>query len=216
MTSSTSSRLARIRYALWGLAVAAAFVLAGLYMTRTPAPQESGQATRTGEAVIRSEFTLTDHTGKRVTEAEFLGRWQLVFFGFTHCPDVCPTTLAYMARVLDMLGGDTAEGVAALFITVDPGRDTPEALAKYVSAFHPGLVGLTGSEADIAAAANAFRAYYERIEQGSAPDGYVMAHSGYIYLMTPDGQFETGFRESDQLPEEMARKIRDAMERYGE
>ncbi|WP_206419880.1 SCO family protein [Minwuia thermotolerans] len=184
-------------------------------MTRTPAPQESGQATRTGEAVIRSEFTLTDHTGKRVTEAAFLGRWQLAFFGFTHCPDVCPTTLAYMARVLDMLG-DTAERVAALFITVDPGRDTPEALAEYVSAFHPGLVGLTGSEADIAAAANAFRVFYERMEQDSAPDGYVMAHSGYIYLMTPDGQFETGFREGDQPPEEMARKIRDAMERYGE
>lgn len=214
MTSFTSPRLARIRYALWGLAVVAALVLAGLYMTRTPAPQEGREATRTGEAAIRSEFALTDHTGERVTEADFLGRWQLVFFGFTHCPDVCPTTLAYIASVLDTLE-ETADRIAPLFITVDPGRDTPDVMADYVSAFHSRLIGLTGTEEDVAAAADAFRVYYERMEEDSAPDGYLMAHSGRIYLMTPDGRFETAFREGDQPPEEMARTIQDIMEMYG-
>jgi len=214
MTSSTSSKLTRIRYALWGLTVVAVLVLAGLYMTGTPTPQENRQTTQTGEAAIRSEFTLTDHTGKRVTEKDFLGRWQLVFFGFTYCPDVCPTTLAYMAGVLDMLG-ETADKIAPLFVTVDPGRDTPDVMADYVSAFHPRLVGLTGSEEDVAAAADAFRVYYERMEEDSAPDGYLMAHSGHIYLMTPDGRFESAFREGDQAPEEMARQIQEILENYG-
>lgn len=214
MTSRTFPKLACVRYALWGLTVVAALVFAGLYMRGTPAPQDGRQATQTGEAAIRSEFTLTDHTGDRVTEADFLGRWQLVFFGFTYCPDVCPTTLAYMASVLDTLEA-TADRIAPLFITVDPTRDTPEVMADYVSAFHPKLVGLTGSEEDVAAAADAFRVYYERLEEGSAPDGYLMAHSGHIYLMTPDGRFETAFREGDQPSTEMAAKIQRIMERYG-
>lgn len=213
MTSSNSSKLARIRYALWALTVVAVLVLAGLYMTGTPAPQANRQTTQTGEAAIRSEFTLTDHTGARVTEEDFFGRWQLVFFGFTHCPDVCPTTLAYMAGALDTLGA-TADKIAPLFITVDPARDTPDVMADYVSAFHPRLVGLTGSEADIAAAADAFRIYYERMEEESAPDGYLMAHSGHIYLMAPDGRFESSFREGDQPPEEMVRKVQETMESY--
>ncbi|MDW3208176.1 MAG: SCO family protein [Alphaproteobacteria bacterium] len=214
MTSRTFPKLARVRYALWGLTVVAASVFAGLYMRGTPAPQEGRQATQIGEAAIRSEFTLTDHTGDRVTEADFLGRWQLVFFGFTYCPDVCPTTLAYMASVLDTLEA-TADRIAPLFITVDPARDTPTVMADYVSAFHPKLTGLTGSEEDVAAAAHAFRVYYERLEEGSAQDGYLMAHSGHIYLMTPEGRFETTFLEGDQPPEEVARKIQDVIERYG-
>ncbi len=214
MVSFTSPSLARIRYALWGLAVVAALVLTGLYIVGTPAPQDSRQATQSGEAAVRSEFTLTDHTGERVTEAHFLGRWQMVFFGFTYCPDVCPTTLAYIATVLDTLE-ETANKIAPLFITVDPVRDTPKVMAEYVSAFHPRLVGLTGSEVDVAAAAHAFRVYYERMEEDSAPDGYLMAHSGHIYLMTPEGRFEAVFREGDQPPEEMARKIQNIMEKYG-
>ena len=149
---------------------------------------------------------MTDHNGNRVTEADFLGRWQLVFFGFTHCPDVCPTTLAYMANVLDRFGSEV-ERVAPIFITVDPTRDTPEVMAEYVQAFHPKLVGLTGSEAEVAAAAQSFRVYYERMEEETAPDGYLMAHSGHIYLMTPEGRFEDVFREGDQSAEEMATEV---------
>ena len=144
MRSSIFPKLAGLRYALWGLTVVAGLLLVGLYMTGTPTPQQGGRTTYSGEAAIRSEFTLTDHTGARVTGNDFLGRWQLVSFGFTFCPDVCPTTLAHMAGVLDTLG-ETADRIAPLFITVDPDRDTPDIMADYVSAFHPRLVGLTGS-----------------------------------------------------------------------
>ena len=200
MTSGKTTHLRRIRYGLWFLVTIAALVIGGAYFVRTIGVREPPSVT-TGEAAIRSEFSLIDHNGNRVTEADFLGRWQLVFFGFTYCPDVCPTTLAYMANVLDRFGGEV-ERVAPIFITVDPSRDTPEVMAEYVQAFHPKLVGLTGSEAAVAAAA--FRVYYEKMEEETAPDGYLMAHSGHIYLMTPEGRFEDVFREGEQSAEEMA------------
>lgn len=147
-----------------------------------------------------------DHTGRAVTEADFAGRWQLVFFGFTHCPDICPTTLAYMASVLDLLGSQV-EQVAPLFITVDPVRDTVPVMAEYVAAFHPRLVGLTGTEEQVADAAESYRTWYERVEEKTAPDGYMMAHAGHIYLMDPNGRFEAVFQERDQPPEAVADEI---------
>jgi len=205
MTSSKTTQLRRIRYGLWFLVTIAALALGGAYFVRMIGVREPPPVA-VGEAAIRSEFSLIDHNGNRVTEADFLGRWQLVFFGFTHCPDVCPTTLAYMANVLDRFG-EEVERVAPIFITVDPSRDTPEVMAEYVRTFHPKLVGLTGSEAEVAAAAQAFRVYYERMEEEAAPDGYLMAHSGHIYLMTPEGRFEDVFREGDRSAEEMAADI---------
>lgn len=206
MTSTKTRQLRRIRFSLWILVTAAVLALGGAYFVRTIGVREPPPPVTVGEAAIRSEFSLIDHNGNRVTEADFLGRWQLVFFGFTHCPDVCPTTLAYMANVLDRFGGEV-ERVAPIFITVDPSRDTPEVMAEYVQAFHPKLVGLTGSEAEVAAAAQSFRVYYERMEEETAPDGYLMAHSGHIYLMTPEGRFEDVFREGDQSAEEMAADV---------
>lgn len=205
MISTKTTQLRRIRFSLWILVAAAVLALGGAYFVRTIGVREPPSVT-VGEAAIRSEFSLIDHNGNRVTEADFLGRWQLVFFGFTHCPDVCPTTLAYMANVLDRFGGEV-ERVAAIFITVDPSRDTPEVMAEYVQAFHPKLVGLTGSEAEVAAAAQSFRVYYEKMEEETAPDGYLMAHSGHIYLMTPEGRFEDVFREGEQSAEEMAADV---------
>ena len=206
MTSTKTTQLRRIRFSLWFLVAAAALALGGAYFVRTIGVREPPPPVTVGEAAIRSEFSLIDHNGNRVTEADFLGRWQLVFFGFTHCPDVCPTTLAYMANVLDRLGGEV-ERVAPIFITVDPSRDTPEVMAEYVQAFYPKLVGLTGPEAVGAAAAQSFPLYYERMEEETAPDGYLMAHSGHIYLMTPEGRFEDVFREGDQSAEEMAADV---------
>lgn len=206
MISTKTTQLRRIRFSLWILVTAAVLALGGAYFVRTIGVREPPPPVTVGEAAIRSEFSLIDHNGNRVTEADFLGRWQLVFFGFTHCPDVCPTTLAYMANVLDRFGGEV-ERVAAIFITVDPSRDTPEVMAEYVQAFHPKLVGLTGSEAEVAAAAQSFRVYYEKMEEETAPDGYLMAHSGHIYLMTPEGRFEDVFREGEQSAEEMAADV---------
>lgn len=159
-----------------------------------------------GEAAIRSSFSLTDHFGSSVTEANYLDRWQLVFFGYTYCPDICPTTLAYMGSVLDLLGEDAAQ-IVPLFVTVDPERDTVEVMANYVRAFHPKIIGLTGNQQQVAAAAKEFKVYYQKHEDSDAPDSYLMAHSGYFYLMRPGGKFEAVYRESNQPPKQLAEEI---------
>jgi protein SCO1/2 len=123
-----------------------------------------------GEALIESEFSLIDHTGKPMTDEDFEGKWQLVFFGFTYCPDVCPTTLNDVSIVLEELGAE-ADQLQPLFITVDPERDTPEVMAEYVANFDPRIVGLTGSPEQIEQATQAFRAYYAKVEQDGVPDG---------------------------------------------
>ncbi|MBM9595021.1 SCO family protein [Roseitranquillus sediminis] len=204
--NTRAHRLRRARLVIWAGAAALLLSAGGALTLRAYLAPQAPQATSVGEADIRSEFSLIDHTGRAVTEADFAGRWQLVFFGFTHCPDICPTTLAYMGSVLDLLGPE-AERVAPLFITVDPARDTVPVMAEYVSAFHPRLVGLTGTEAQVADAAQAFRTWYERVEEETAPGGYMMAHAGHIYLMDPDGRFEAVFQERDQPPEVVAEEI---------
>lgn len=201
-----SSRTRIFRTILWCAVIVALAGYAILVSVEWYPGKGSSEVSYSGEADIRSEFSLTDHTGKDVTEADFGDRWQLVFFGFTNCPDICPTTLAYMASALDILG-EQADQVAPLFITVDPARDTVPIMAEYVSVFHPRLIGLTGSEAQVAETAANFRTWYERAEEESAPDGYYMAHQGYIYLMRPGGRFEAVFQERGQPPEELAEEI---------
>ncbi len=194
-----------VRLAAWAVAAVFAVTSGGLIAWRNLVPQDPVTLV-SGDALIVSRFSLVDHTGRAVTEKDYLGRWQLVFFGFTYCPDVCPTTLAYMAAVLDGLG-DEADLVAPLFISVDPERDTPEVLAEYVAAFHPLLVGLTGTPDQIAAAAQSFRVFYERMDEAAAPDGYLMAHSGHIYLMNPEGRFEAVFLEGRETPKDLGEEI---------
>ena len=206
-----SDRLRLVRQSAWIGIAAIAVLLLGVFMWRTAAPERLPGPTYTGEADIRSEFSLVDHTGRPVTQADYADRWHLVFFGFTHCPDVCPTTLAYMGTVLDLLGED-ADRVAPLFITVDPARDTAPVMAEYVRSFHPRLIGLTGTEEDVAAAMEAFKSYTGRVEDEAAPDGYSMAHAGHIYLMTPEGRFVDIYKERDLPPEAMAEEILVRME----
>lgn len=201
-----SGALRSLRLGLWLGVVAMVAVVGALLIWRFVSPPGLPAPRFTGEADIRSDFSLIDQTGRAVTEADFAGRWQLVFFGFTHCPDICPTTLAYMASVMDLLG-DRADRVAPLFITVDPARDTVPVMAEFVSAFHPGLVGLTGTESQVAEATQNFRVYYERMDDAAAPDGYLMAHAGHLYLMRPDGKFEAVFLESGQSPDTLAEEI---------
>ena len=194
------------RAALWSLVLLALIGTAFLIWSNMDRDRLT-EVRYLGEADIRSEFTLTDHTGRQVTQADYSDRWQIVFFGFTNCPDVCPTTLAYLASVLDLLGDD-ADKVAPIFITVDPKRDTVPVMANYVSAFHPRLIGLTGTEQQVAEAVRNFRTWYEPTTEASAPDGYLMAHGGYIYLMRPGGAFDAVFQEGAQLPEALAQEIR--------
>jgi cytochrome oxidase Cu insertion factor (SCO1/SenC/PrrC family) len=159
-----------------------------------------------GKALIESEFSLVDHTGKPVADEDFEGKWQLVFFGFTSCPDVCPTTLIEVSAILEELGDD-AQQVTPLFISVDAERDTPEVMAEYVANFDPRIVGLTGSPEQIKQAAQAFRAYYAKVEQENQPDGYTMDHSAFLYLMDPEGEYATHFSPSDE-PVPVAEEIR--------
>ena len=131
-------------------------------------------------------FTLTATDGTAVTEQNYHGKWLVIYFGYTFCPDVCPTTVMEIAGALKALG-PRADLVQGLFITVDPQRDTPVVLSDYLKSFDPRLIGLTGTEAQIAAAANAFYVFYER---NDTDDGsYLYDHSAYIYLVYPDGKF---------------------------
>ena len=141
-------------------------------------------------AAIGGPFKLTDQNGRTVTERDLKGRPFLVFFGFTRCPDICPTTLFEVSEIMRALGKD-ADRVGALFITVDPERDTPAALKDYLSSFDPHLSGLTGEPAAVAAVAKAYRVYFKKVplDQG----GYTMDHTAIVYLMDKDGRFVSPF-----------------------
>ncbi len=152
-------------------------------------------------------FTLIDHNGTQRTERDYLGRYLLVSFGYTNCPDICPTGLAEMARAIDLLGA-AGTRVQPLFITVDPARDTPARLKEYVAAFHPRLIGLTGSEAQVAAAARAYRVHRAKVVlPDAAPGDYLATHGSIIYLMDEAGKFVTLFPHGAEA-ETMAETIR--------
>jgi protein SCO1/2 len=140
-------------------------------------------------AAVGGPFKLIDHNGQTVTEADFKGRPFLVFFGFTRCPDICPTTLFDVSEVLRALGKD-ADRVRALFITVDPERDTPAVLKDYLSSFDPHLAGLTGEPEAIAAVAKAYRVYFKKVP---LDQGYTMDHTAIVYLMDKEGRFVAPF-----------------------
>ncbi len=149
---------------------------------------------------VGGPFSLIDQNGMRRSDTEFRGKYMLVFFGYTYCPDVCPTTLAVMSAALDKMGAQ-ADRIVPIFITVDPARDTPDMLKAYLSAFGPKFVGLTGKEEEIAAAAKAYRVYYQaHKEQG---DNYAVDHSGVVYLMDKKGGFLANY-SLDASPERMA------------
>ena len=143
--------------------------------------------TGSGQALVGGPFSLVDHTGKRVTEKDFLGKYPLIFFGYTYCPDICPTELQVMSAALDQMG-DKGEPIQPVFITIDPQRDTADVLKAYVENFHPRLMGLTGTADEVAVAAKAYRVYYSKAS-GAAAGDYLMDHSSILYLMGPDGKF---------------------------
>ena len=177
-----------------------------------PAPADSAAADLGGP------FALTDQFGMRRTDSDFRGKYMLVFFGYTYCPDVCPTTLAIEAEALDKLGA-RARAVAPIFITVDPQRDTPEKLKTYLASFdarpagsRPSFVGLTGSDADIAQAAKAYRVYYQPHIDARTGNGadYSIDHSGEVYLMSPEGKFLAYYSQgilADEMVDDLKRRL---------
>jgi protein SCO1/2 len=153
----------------------------------------SGVARATGAPDIRADFALIDHTGRPVTDEDLRGQWLLVFFGFTNCPDICPTTMADIVEARALLGADGAK-LRPVMITADPERDTPEVLAAYVAAFEADAIGLTGAPDAVAAAAKSMRAYFRKARDPSLTDGYTVDHSTYLYLFGPDGAYVDFYR----------------------
>jgi cytochrome oxidase Cu insertion factor (SCO1/SenC/PrrC family) len=162
-----------------------------------------------GEALVGGPFTLTDQHGAEVTQQDFAGRYMLIYFGYTYCPDVCPMSLANMTQALDLLPPDEAEQVVPIFVTVDPERDTVEQLAEYAPLFHPRLVALTGNSEATKAAAQAYRVYFAKAGDDDS-DAYLMDHSTFIYLMGPDGKYVRHFAHN-AAPEEIATAIEAAI-----
>ena len=152
---------------------------------------------------VGGPFALIDHNGAPRSDAAFRGKLMLVYFGFTFCPDVCPTDLQAIGVAMQQLG-KSAESVQPLFVTLDPERDTPQRLAGYVTFFHPRLIGLTGDARAIAQAARAYKVYYAKVENSS---GYTVDHSGYVYLMDRAGKY-LGFFPPGTPPERMVEIIR--------
>lgn len=148
--------------------------------------------TASGAPTVGGPFTLVDHTGKTVTDADFRGQFMLVYFGYTFCPDVCPTSLQAMTTALESLPPEQAAKVTPILVTIDPARDTPAVLKSYIVNFHPRTVGLTGSEEQVRAAGKAYRAYSAKVSRPDTAD-YLMDHSSIIYLMGPDGRFLAHF-----------------------
>ena len=179
--------------------------------TSSHAQQEERSAAELMDAVmwnrepIGGPFALTDQNGVRRTDADFRGKFKLVYFGFTYCPDVCPTDLQQIGLAVDRLG-PAGEMVQPIFITVDPARDTPQHLKDYMPIFHPRFVGLTGDADAVRAAARAYRVYYKKIEWDDRSD-YTVDHSAFIYLMGRDGEY-LGFFPPGASAEQLADVIR--------
>lgn len=180
----------------------AAALAAGTWLALRPPPPPPAPLAGSG---IGGPFALVDQDGRAVTDRDFAGRWRLMYFGYSFCPDICPTDLQRMGqalRLFETMAPDRAARIAPIFITIDPERDTPAILKPYVAAFHPRLVGLTGNAAAITAATKAFRVVAEkRATPGAAT--YLMDHSALTYLMAPDGA-PVAFATSDQSAEALA------------
>jgi len=179
--------------------VAGAIVLAGLalaaglpHLTHAAAP------------AIGGPFTLVDGDGNTVTEKTFAGKWRLMYFGYTHCPDACPTTLSDIGAALDKLPAAARQKLVVLFVTVDPQRDTPKVIGDYAKAFGPEFIGLTGTPAALAPVEQGFRVYAQRrILKGG---DYAMDHSSIIYVMGPDGNF-IGVLDDTMKPADIAGRL---------
>ncbi|MGU3456227.1 SCO family protein [Brevundimonas sp. M1A4_2e] len=174
--------------------------------------QQAAQTTdsATGQPLVGGSFTLTNQDGQVVDEKILEGKWSLVFFGFTYCPDYCPTTLGVLNAVQERMG-DKAKDLQIVFISIDPERDTPQMLKDYLSSdgFPDGVIGLTGTPEQVAQVAKEYRAFYQKVGEG---EGYTMNHGLTVYLMGPDGKFRSAVAH-DLGPSRTVTLIENAMEK---
>jgi protein SCO1 len=199
-TSRGSRRFVLAAAVLAGLAILGA----GVFLTLALREGPRGAAGTALGSVIGGSFRLTDQNGKTVTDADLKGKWSLIYFGYTHCPDACPTALNDIAIALDELGAKR-EDVRPVFITVDPERDTTEALKSYVTSFDAPILALTGTPEQVAQAAKAYRVYYAKHPE--AGGDYSMDHSSVIYVMDPQGRFTASFTH-ESSPEQIAERLK--------
>ncbi|TMX05417.1 protein SCO1 homolog 1, mitochondrial [Solanum pennellii] len=155
------------------------------------------QGPSVGKAAIGGPFSLIDHNGKPVTEKDFFGKWTVVYFGFTHCPDICPDELQKLAAAVDIIKETSGIEIVPVFISVDPERDTVEQVGEYVKEFHPNLIGLTGSPEEIKKTARAYRVYYMKTEEEGSD--YLVDHSIVMYLMDPKMEFVKFFGKNNDV-----------------
>lgn len=190
------------------LAAIAGMALCASASAGTAMPDEGAVGTVGGpmQGEIGGPFTLVDHNGNTVTDADFRGRFMLIYFGYTFCPDVCPTSTVMMAHALEELGEDKKK-VVPIVITIDPERDRPEDMKDYVSHFHPRMVGLSGTLKQVAVAIKAYKVYATKVfEEGWGVDEYFVYHSDVTYFMGPDGKYLDHFG-SGATPRVMAARM---------
>ena len=192
------------------IVIAVALAIVTLVVVSGRERAAGGEMAATGQPLVGGDFQLVDQEGRPVDQTILNGKWSLVFFGFTYCPEFCPTTLAEIAAVQQQLG-DKAKDLQIVFISIDPERDTPQLLKDYLSSdgFPTGVIGLTGTPEQTAQVAKEYRAFYQKVGEG---EGYTMNHSLTVYLMGPDGQFRSAVAH-DLGPDRTAKLIENAMER---
>ena len=197
---TSQRRFVLVAVLLGGLVILASGAFLGLGLRETP----KGAAGTLLVSAIGGPFHLVDQNGRTVTDADLKGKWSLIYFGYTHCPDACPTTLNEIAIALDDLG-PKRDAVRPVFITVDPERDTPEVLKSYVTSFDAPILALTGTPEAVAQAAKDYRVYYAKHPE---PGGdYSMDHSSVIYVMDPEGRFTATFTP-ESSPEDIAARLK--------
>jgi len=208
MTRFLAKSMLRNKQALIPYLLLLAALAGGLLWYQSERVPQLGRVVSSGKMEVGGPFRLTDHTGQPRGDNDFRGRYMLVYFGFTFCPDICPTTLAVIAEALDKVD-PTAKKIVPVFITIDPERDTPKVLAEYMKAFGPHFVGLTGSPAQIEDVEKKFRVYAKKqVADGTnAKDGYSVDHSNVIYLVGPDGKTVHFYTEAIS-PDDLAKDLK--------
>lgn len=200
-----------VRIGLWALVAVVSIGYLGYRFIGPLLQSAQEDSAQTQSIDVGGPFQLTTHLGESVTDADFQGKYRLMFFGYTYCPDICPFELATMTQALDLLEeeGVRLDKLQPLFISIDPERDSVDALKDYMAAFHPKFIGLTGSVEQVDAVTQAYSIYAQKAEVEGASD-YLMNHSSLVYLMGPNGEFIRYFPPG-RAPEEMAAGLKKAL-----
>jgi protein SCO1/2 len=205
--NKSASLLKKVRIVLWILVLVGIGVMFfnGMMPLKKPVENEVSVTDPSLGEIIGGSFTLVNQNGETVTEATFKDKYMLIYFGFASCPDICPTDLVRMGEILEKMG-DKADNIATVFVSIDPARDSVEVLKKYSKNFDKRITLLTGTEQQVAAAAKAYRVYYQKVENQSSPENYMMDHSSFMYLMGKDGKYLAHFSHAESA-DEVVKKI---------